>query len=89
MYVCVAVADNCGPTGADPSPNVNVYVLIPIASLDPDASAATGSGADPDVGGTVSAAVGGVTTLTEADAVVDTPALSVTVTVKVYWPGAE
>src|ERR1700704_2841708 len=59
---------------------------MPTGSLDPDASAVTGSGTEPALGPPDSAAPGGATTVTVALAVADAPALSVTVAVTVYEP---
>jgi hypothetical protein len=67
---------------------LNEYELIPSGSVDADPFAVTASGADPEAGVTVNAADGGDTTETEADVVAAPPALSVTVTTNLYWPGA-
>src|SRR5947207_3280582 len=88
----MAVAPDCGPTGAEPSPKSNLYVAIGVESpsLDPDASAVACSGAAPEVGFTLSAAEGGASpavTVTCVVAVEEFPAVSATVTVAVYVPG--
>jgi hypothetical protein len=82
--VCEAVAPDCGPTTADPSPKLNLYEEIgEEPAVDPDASADTGSGDVPELGVTVSFAVGAAATVTCWVAVEELPAVSVTVTVTV------
>src|SRR5437763_16819837 len=88
----MAVAPDCGPTGAEPSPKSNLYVAIGVESpsLDPDASAVACSGAAPEVGFTLSAADGGASpavTVTCVVAVGEAAAVSATVTVAVPAPG--
>jgi hypothetical protein len=73
--------------GVLPSPKLKVYVLIGFdPGVDPDASAVTRSGAAPELGLTLSAAIGGVLTTTTLLAVAPAPVLSVAVSVTVKVP---
>src|SRR5437763_16432978 len=84
--MCRAVARGWGPTAAEPSPKLNVYVAIgvPSLSVEPDASALTPSGMKPDSGVTTRDGAGaestGVTSMVWL-VVDERPAVSVTVTV--------
>src|SRR5215211_1364019 len=90
-YVWLAVAVDCGSSTV-PSPKSNVYVAMGQASVsvEPEASAVTSSGAEPEPGVTLSRAdggeFGGAVTVTWVDASDDRPAVSVTVTVTVWVP---
>jgi hypothetical protein len=88
-YVCEAVAPDCGPTTADPSPKSNLYEAIGSeAAVEADASTDTCNGAMPELGVTLRLAVGGISlTVTCCVVVLLTPAESVTVIATVYVPG--
>jgi len=57
-----------------------------VPAVEPEASAVTGSGVGPEPGDTVSAAMGGVQTVTPALAAALAPEVSVTVTATVKLP---
>jgi hypothetical protein len=65
VYVWEAVAPDCGPTTAEPSPKLNEYEEIgDDPAVDPDASAETSNGATPACGLTTNFAVGAAATET-------------------------
>ena len=89
-YVCPAVAVDC-VGDVVPSPQSQAYVAIGVASpsVDADASAVTASGAVPELGLTVTLALGGRSATVTAALVVEAfPAVSTTVTEALNVPAA-